>query len=54
MHPRQGHLRPDLYPAPVRFVAVYSWLVAYRPTKPLQIVAVIHGNRDVRRHLRER
>ena len=53
-HPRQGHFRLALHPDPVRFVAVYQWLVAYRPTKPLEIIAVIHGHQDVRRHLRER
>ncbi len=52
-NPDAGHWRPDLTAAPVRFFAVYSYLVIYRPeTKPLQIVTIVHGNRDVRRLLK--
>ena len=43
-----GHERPDLTRAEVRFFSIYSYLVVYRPdTKPLQVVAILHGNRDV-------
>jgi plasmid stabilization system protein ParE len=46
--PGGGHWRPDLTEAPVRFFSVYSYLIVYRPeTKPLQIVAILHGHRDV-------
>lgn len=50
--PEQGYLRPDLSSRPVRFVPVYSWLIVYRAARPLEIVAVIHGRRDLRRALR--
>jgi len=39
----------------VRFFPVYSYLIVYRPaTKPLQVVAVLHGRRDVEKILRQR
>jgi plasmid stabilization system protein ParE len=50
--PQTGHLREDLSRKPVRFWSVYSYLISYRPdTKPLQIIRVLHGSRDVRRIL---
>ncbi len=50
--PFAGHLRPDLTDAPVRFLAVYSFLIVYRPeAKPLQIISVLQGRRDVKRIL---
>ena len=53
--PGQGHKRTDLTSEAVLFFLVYSYLVVYRPEKrPLEIVAVIHGARDVRRVLEER
>jgi plasmid stabilization system protein ParE len=46
--PGGGHWRRDLTEASVRFFSVYSYLIVYRPeTKPLQIVAILHGRRDV-------
>ncbi len=46
--PGIGHLRHDLTSADVRFFPVYSYLIVYKPsTKPLQVVAVLHGARDV-------
>jgi antitoxin ParD1/3/4 len=46
--PGAGHWRHDLTSADVRFLAVYSYLIVYRPdTKPLQVVAILHGSRDV-------
>jgi antitoxin ParD1/3/4/toxin ParE1/3/4 len=51
-NPRAGHWRKDLTDVPVRFFPVYSYLIVYRPeTKPLQIVAILHGRRDVKRTL---
>ncbi len=51
--PRQGHSRPDLTKLPVLFWTVPrypSYLVIYRPeTKPLQIIRVLHGRRDLKR-----
>ena len=46
--PGAGHTRHDLTAAEVRFFAVYSFLIVYRPeTKPLQVVSILHGRRDV-------
>jgi plasmid stabilization system protein ParE len=53
--PGQGHRRPDYTIAPVLFFPVYSYLIAYRPgTDPLQILAMIHGARDVKKALGKR
>jgi plasmid stabilization system protein ParE len=53
-NPGIGHLRPDLTPQDVRFWSVFRYLVIYRPdTKPLEVVRVLHGKRDVRRLLEE-
>ncbi|MEE9293711.1 MAG: type II toxin-antitoxin system RelE/ParE family toxin [Phycisphaerae bacterium] len=47
--PGIGHLREDLADEPLRFWTVYSYLIVYRPeTKPLQIIRVLHGARDVK------
>ena len=47
-NPGAGHRRSDLTNADVRFFAVYSYLIVYRPeTKPLQVVSILHGRRDV-------
>jgi antitoxin ParD1/3/4/toxin ParE1/3/4 len=54
-NPGLGHWRKDLTEESVKFFPVYSYLVVYRPeTKPLQIVAILHGRRDVERILRQR
>jgi antitoxin ParD1/3/4 len=53
-NPQIGHVRTDLTDADVRFWSVFKYLVIYRPdTKPLQIVRVLHGRRDVKRLLGE-
>jgi len=53
--PGIGHRRSDLTVADVRFFPVYSYLIVYRPsTKPLQIVAVLHGARDLLTLLKKR
>lgn len=46
--PGQGTPRSDLSRRPVRFVPLYSWLIVYRSSTPIEIVAVIHGRRDIR------
>ncbi len=44
-----GHLRQDLADEPLRFWAVYSYLIIYREdSDPLEIVRVLHGARDVK------
>jgi len=55
-NPGQGHRREDLVSREeVRFWPVFSYLVVYRiDRKPLTILAVIHGSRDVQRWLKER
>lgn len=53
--PGLGHVRKDLTTENVKFFPVYAYLVVYRPeSKPVQVVAVIHGRRDVERLLPER
>jgi plasmid stabilization system protein ParE len=53
--PGRGHWRKDLTNEPVRFFPIYSYLVVYRPeTSPLQIVAILHGRRDVEELLKDR
>ncbi len=40
---------------PVKFFPVYSYLIVYRPeTKPLQVVAILHGRRDLEQLLSKR
>ncbi len=51
-NPYVGHKREDLTDWPVRFSRVYSYLIVYRPeTKPLYIICVLHGSRDISRIL---
>src|SRR5262245_18853196 len=46
--PGIGHTRSDLTERPLKFGSVYSYLVVYDPeSRPLTIVAVLHGARDV-------
>lgn len=53
--PGAGHWRKDLTDEPVRFFSVYSYLIVYRPeTKPLQVVAILEGHRDVAQILKDR
>jgi plasmid stabilization system protein ParE len=53
--PRQGHSRKDLTKRPVLFFPLYSFLVVYQPqAKPIRIMAVLRGSRNVKRILKER
>jgi plasmid stabilization system protein ParE len=46
--PKTGHVRTDLTSKNVRFWPVGSYLVVYRDhSDGVQIVAVLHGSRDV-------
>jgi plasmid stabilization system protein ParE len=51
-HPLLGSRRSDITPLPVRFWPVTrfpNFIVVYRPEiKPLQIVAVLHGMRNIK------
>jgi toxin ParE1/3/4 len=53
--PGLGHVREDLTKRQVRFWLVYSYLIIYRPeTKPLEILAVLHGKRNLQEILPNR
>jgi toxin ParE1/3/4 len=53
--PGAGHWRRDLTDESVRFFAVYSYLIVYRPeTRPLQVAAILHGSRNVEQILATR
>ena len=46
--PGIGHTREDLTDRPVKFWSVFSYLIVYDPaSRPLTIVAILHGARDV-------
>ena len=46
--PRMGHYRDDLLDRRHRFWNVWSYVIAYRwEKKPTQIVAIVHGARDL-------
>lgn len=51
-HPLMGTKRLNITPLPVRFWSVTkfpNYVVVYRPeTVPLQVVAVLHGKRDLK------
>jgi len=49
-NPHIGHTREDLTDQPVVFWPVGSYLIIYDPqTKPLSVVRVVHGAREVPR-----
>lgn len=53
--PGAGHRRKDLTEEDVKFFPVYSYLIVYRAeTKPLQIVSILHGRRDLEKILKNR
>jgi plasmid stabilization system protein ParE len=53
--PRMGHTRPDVTDRDVRFWPTGSYLIVYRQfPATLQIVAVLHGARDVPEVMRKR
>ena len=46
--PGAGHSREDLTDELLKFWPVYSYLIIYDPArKPIEIVRVVHGARDV-------
>ena|ERR1700704_4243171 len=54
-NPGAGHWRKNLTDQNVKFFPVYSYLIVYRPdTKPLQVVSILHGRRDVEQILQNR
>ncbi len=58
--PGKGHRREELTKLPVRFWPVRSYQIIYRgdaergEASPLEVVAVLHGKRNIRRILRTR
>ena len=51
--PGVGHLRPDLTGEAVKFWRVFSYLIIYDPEpRPMHILRVLHGSRDVAAILR--
>ena len=47
-NPNSGHVREDLTQEPVKFWSVFSFIIVYNPVeKPVEIVRVFHGKRDV-------
>ena len=56
-HPMLGSKRSEITPLPFRFLTVArfpSFIVVYRPdTEQLQIVAVLHGKRDIKTLLQD-
>ena len=55
VHPELGHVREEWADRRHRFWPVYNYIVMYRPeTKPLQILRIISGYRDLAELLSER
>jgi antitoxin ParD1/3/4/toxin ParE1/3/4 len=53
--PGQGHTRRDLTSRGVLFFPLYSFLVVYQPeARPIRILAVLRGKRNLRRILKDR
>jgi antitoxin ParD1/3/4 len=52
-----GHLHRDLTPLLVRFWTLPkypNYVIVYRPeTKPLEVVAILHGRQDLKRELKD-
>ena len=52
--PGKGHKRPDLTSRGVLFFSVYQYMIVYRRAATVEIVAILHGKRDVKRLLQTR
>jgi antitoxin ParD1/3/4 len=56
--PMRGHTRKDLTTRPLRFWTLTrypNYSIVYKPeTSPIQVVAIIHGKRNIRRVLKKR
>jgi plasmid stabilization system protein ParE len=46
-NPSLGHRRPDLTDRPVLFWPLRRYLIIYTPQKPIEIVRVVSGYRDL-------
>jgi plasmid stabilization system protein ParE len=47
--PGKGHRRRDLTGLDVLFFSVYQYMIVYRRAATVEIAAVLHGKRDVKR-----
>ena len=46
--PQMGHLRADVADEELRFWSLYSYFIVYRAQqRPIQVVRVVHGARDI-------
>jgi antitoxin ParD1/3/4/toxin ParE1/3/4 len=52
--PGLGHRRQDLTWRNVFFHRIYQYMIVYRKGDPVEIIAVLHGKRDIKRNLRAR
>ncbi len=52
--PGKGHRRSDLTNSDVLFFSVYQYMIVYRRKKVIEIVAVLHGKRNVTQLLKNR
>jgi plasmid stabilization system protein ParE len=52
--PGKGHKRPDLTSRDVLFFSVYQYMIVYRRAESVEIVAILHGKRNVKRLLTAR
>lgn len=55
-NPGLGHRRQDLTSIPVLFYRAfpYQYMIIYRPRTPLEIVALLHAKRNVKKTLKNR
>ncbi|MGD0225305.1 MAG: type II toxin-antitoxin system RelE/ParE family toxin [Terriglobia bacterium] len=57
-YPSIGHRRRDITPLPVLFWTIPkypNYIIVYRPqTKPLQVIAILHGSRNLKEILKDR
>ena len=52
--PHLGHVREDVTVTHLRFWSHYSYLIVYNPnSKPLEVVRILHGVRDLHRFFNE-
>ena len=53
--PEMGHAREDLTARPLKFWAIYSYLIVYDPaSSPLSVIAILRGARDAEQILKNR
>ena len=52
--PGKGHKRSDLTSRNVLFFTLHQYMIVYKRESSIEIIAVLHGNRDVKRLLKDR